>query len=91
MTGYSLKQEITSVLKCFEVLFYCFYRKLSFILPISQKKLFEYNVCFFIAFYIAFFDAKEAVKYRISTVRSIPHETCDETEEADKGKNFLMY
>ena len=44
------KTEITTVLKCFEVLFYCFYRNLSFIFSISQNKLFEWNVCFFIAF-----------------------------------------
>ena len=43
------------------------------------------------AFYIAFFDAKKAVKNRISTVPSNPHKTCDETEETDKGKLFLIY
>ena len=37
----------------------CFYRNLSFIFSISQKKLFECNVCFFIALYIAFFGAKK--------------------------------
>ena len=42
------------------------------------------------AFYIAFFDAKKAVKNRILTVSSNPHETCDATEEADKGKLFLI-
>ena len=74
----------------FEVLFHCFYRNLSFIFSTSQNKLFEYNLCFFMAFYIAFFDAKKAVKNRILTVSSNPHETCDATEEADKGKLFLI-
>ena len=43
------------------------------------------------AFYIAFLDAKKAVKNRISTVLSNPHVTCDETEEVDKGKLLLIY
>ena len=42
-----------------------------------------------IAIYIAFFDAKKSVKKQISTVHSNPQETCDETEEADKGKFFF--
>ena len=70
---------------------FCFYKNLSFIFSISQKKLFECNVCFFIEFYIVFFDAKKAVKKRISTVRSNPPKTCDETKEADKGEKKLIY
>ena len=91
LTGYFLERENTTVLKCFRVLFHCFYRKLFFIFSISQKKLFECiscNVCFFIAFYIAFSDAKKAVKNLISTARSNPHETCDESEEVNKGNIF---
>ena len=38
--------------------------------------------------FIAFFDAKKAVKKRISTVRNNPQETCDETKEANKSKIF---
>ena len=49
-----------AVLKCFEVLLYCFYKNLSIIFSISQNKLFECNVCFFIAFYIAFFWSKKS-------------------------------
>ena len=45
---------------------------------------------FFIAFYTALFNAKNAVKKRISTVCSKPHKTLDETEEADKGE-ILWY
>ena len=65
---------------------FLFYRSLCFIFSISQKKLFECNVCFFIAVYKHFLDAKKAVKKRISTVRSSPQETCGETEVADEGK-----
>ena len=43
----------------FEVLLYCFYRNLSFIFSISQKKLFECNVYFFIGVYISIFDTKK--------------------------------
>ena len=57
----------------------CFYRNLSFIFSISQKKLFECNVCFFIALYIAFFDTKNL------------HKTCNKTEDAGIGKLFLIY
>ena len=37
------------------------------------------------------FLCKKAVKNRISTVPSNPYETCDETEEADKEKLFLIH
>ena len=57
----------------------CFYRNLSFIFSISQKKLFECNVCFFVALYIAFFDTKNL------------HKTCSKTEDAGIGKLFLIY
>ena len=36
-----------------------FLQKPFFYFFISQKKLFECNVCFFIALYIAFFDGKK--------------------------------
>ena len=41
-------------------------------------------------FHKAFSDTRKAVKKRISIVRSNPQESCDEIEEADKGK-ILIY
>ena len=67
---------------------------LSFVLLFLQKPFFYFFYltkeiiwikCIFL---YSIFDTKKAVKNRISTVRSNPHETCDETEEEDKRKTF---